>query len=128
MLVVKNLNLSYPKSEQFLKDISFQVEEGEAVLLAGLSGSGKSSILNAINGIAKNYDECSISGEVLYNGRNLLDEKMYKIASLISTVFQNPKTHFFNVDTTRELLFYLENIGLKREEMKKRLDLSLIHI
>lgn len=125
MLVVKNLNLSYPKSEQFLKDISFQVEEGEAVLLAGLSGSGKSSILNAINGIAKNYDECSISGEVLYNGRNLLDEKMYKIASLISTVFQNPKTHFFNVDTTRELLFYLENIGLKREEMKKRLDALL---
>ena len=40
---------------------------------------------------------------------------------LVSSVFQNPKTHFFNVNTTLELLFYLENIGLSREEMDKRL-------
>lgn len=121
MLLVKNLNLSYPNCEASLKNIHFHVEDGECLLLTGLSGCGKSSIINAINGIAKNYDECTIEGEVLYNGRNLLDEKIYEIASLISSVFQNPKTHFFNVDTTRELVFYLENIGIKREEMQKRI-------
>ena len=52
---------------------------------------------------------------------NIKDLELYQISMLVSTVFQNPKTYFFNVNTTLELLFYLENIGLAREEMDRRL-------
>ena len=50
---------------------------------------------------------------------------IYKIALRIATVFQNPKTHFFNINTTRELLFTMENMGLNREEMDRRMEALL---
>ncbi len=121
MLKIKNLSLKYTDNENVIEDISFDVDEGECVLLTGKSGSGKSSIIRAINGLASRYDNAKISGSVELFGKDLNNMELYQIAMLISSVFQNPKTHFFNVNTTSELLFFLENIGLSREEMDLRM-------
>lgn len=121
MVEIENLSLSYGNNKEVLKNISLNIKKGECILLTGKSGSGKSSIINSINGLAVRYDGASIDGSIRIRNKYIKNLKLYEISMLVSSVFQNPKTHFFNVNTTLELLFYLENIGLSRYEMDKRL-------
>ncbi len=127
MLELKNLNLYY-NDNHVLKDINMSVKSGACVVLTGKSGSGKSSIINAINNLAVKYNEANITGEILLDDTSIMAHEKnksyesYEIYKLISNVFQNPKTYFFNVNTTEELLFYLENIGLDRKEMNERMN------
>lgn len=120
MVEIKNLSLDYGE-ERILDDISLSIAEGECVLFTGKSGNGKSSLINSINGLAVRYDNAKTKDEIIIDGKNIKNLELYQISMLVSTVFQNPKTYFFNVNTTLELLFYLENIGLAREEMDRRL-------
>ncbi|MGP1449012.1 MAG: ABC transporter ATP-binding protein, partial [Filifactor alocis] len=121
MVEIENLFLSYGQNKKVLKNISLNIKKGECVLFTGKSGSGKSSIINSINGLAVRYDGASMDGSIRIDNKNIKNLKLYEISMLVSSVFQNPKTHFFNVNTSLELLFYLENIGLSREEMDRRL-------
>ncbi|MDK7882734.1 ABC transporter ATP-binding protein [Lactobacillus iners] len=121
MLMIRNAYLSYPDRKIVLKNLNLTIKTGECVVLTGISGSGKSSILNLINGLATRYDNCKIGGEVLFQHHDIVKLELYQIAQLIASVFQNPKTSFFNVNTTMELLFFLENNGVSRQEMQKRL-------
>lgn len=121
MLTIRNAYLSYPDRKIVLKNLNLNIKTGECVVLTGISGSGKSSILNLINGLATRYDNCKISGAVLFQHHDIVKLELYQIAQLIASVFQNPKTSFFNVNTTMELLFFLENNGVPRQEMQKRL-------
>ena len=73
ILEIKNLNLFYKKS-QILKDVSFDIYEGELIMLSGHNGSGKSSIISSIMHDFKEYPS-NISGEIIYDNKNLLKEK-----------------------------------------------------
>ena len=122
MLTLENLSLFYEQDKKVLDDINLIVADCECVLLTGESGSGKSSIINSINGLAFEYENAKFSGSIKVDNKDLKGMELYEISLMISSVFQNPKTHFFNVDTTLELLFYLENIGLDRKEMESRME------
>ena len=129
MLTLRNLSVFYDEN-QVVHSINLNVSPGECVVLTGESGSGKSSIINAINGLGARYDNARIEGTIALDGDELTQKQIYEIAMLASSVFQNPKTHFFNVDTTQELLFFLENTGVPKQNMQKRLQdlLSLFPI
>ena len=129
MLTLRNLSVFYDEN-QVVHSINLNVSPGECVVLTGESGSGKSSIINAINGLGARYDNARIEGTIALDGDELTQKQIYEIAMLASSVFQNPKTHFFNVDTTQELLFFLENTGVSKKDMQKRLQelLSLFPI
>lgn len=105
-----------------LCNISFSVQQGECVVLCGKSGSGKSSVLHAINGLATRYYNARITGQIRCNGAELTSLQIYEISQLVASVFQNPKTSFFNVNTTMELVFALENMGVDPQEMQRRID------
>ncbi len=105
-----------------LCNISFSVQQGECVVLCGTSGSGKSSLLHAINGLATRYYNARITGQIHCNGSELTSLHIYEISQLVASVFQNPKTSFFNVNTTMELVFVLENMGVDPGEMQRRID------
>lgn len=120
MLTLRNLSVFYDEN-QVVHAINLNVSPGECVVLTGESGSGKSSIINAINGLGARYDNARIEGSIALDGDELTQKQIYEIAMLVSSVFQNPKTHFFNVDTTQELLFFLENTGVPKQNMQKRL-------
>ena len=129
MLTLHNLSVFYDEN-QVVHAINLNVSPGECVVLTGESGSGKSTILSAINGLGTRYDNARIEGTIALDGDELTQKPIYEIAMLVSSVFQNPKTHFFNVDTTQELLFFLENTGVSKKDMQERLQelLSLFPI
>ncbi|MFP5528718.1 ATP-binding cassette domain-containing protein, partial [Peptococcus simiae] len=106
MVQVKGLSLAYPGQDKSLEGIDIQLAAGECLLLAGQSGCGKSSILRSLNGLAHHYDRASLSGDIYLAGQSVKGMEVYQIAEWLASVFQNPKTHFFNVDTTLELVFY----------------------
>lgn len=93
MVEVKNLSLDYGE-ERILDGVSLSIAEGECVLFTGKSGSGKSSLINSINGLAVRYDNAETKGEIIIDGKNIIDLELYQISMLVSTVFQNPKTYF----------------------------------
>lgn len=129
MLTLRDLSVFYDEN-QVVHSINLNVSPGECVVLTGESGSGKSSIINAINGLGTRYDNARIEGTIALDGDVLAQKQIYEIAMLVSSVFQNPKTHFFNVDTTQELLFFLENTGVSKKDMQERLQelLSLFRL
>ena len=103
-----------------LHDINFTVNDGECVLLCGKSGCGKTTLPRLVNGLIPNIYPGKLTGNVLLDGQNLSELPMYEIASLVGSVFQNPKTQFFNVDTDSEIAFGVENRALPREQIAQK--------
>lgn len=128
MVELKNVSFRYgsvnllAETDYSLKDISLTVETGEFVLLTGPSGCGKTTILRLLNGLIPHFYPGIVDGEILFDGKNIVERDLYDIALTVGTVFQNPRSQFYNVDTTGELAFGCENRGLPEEEIFERID------
>ena len=103
-----------------LQDINLTVHDGECVLFTGKSGCGKTTMTRLINGLVPHFYPGKLCGEVLLDGRNVSEMPMYETASLFGSVFQNPRTQFFNVDTDSEIAFGLENRAFPREQIVEK--------
>ena len=101
-------------------NVSFAVAPGECIVLCGESGCGKTTATRIVNGLAGGFYEGSRTGKVLIAGRDVDDLEDWELSSLTGSVFQNPRTQFFNLDTTGEIAFGMENLGVPREEMHRR--------
>ena len=132
MINLENVFFDYGKGNQIitLKDINLTINKGELVLLCGESGSGKTTITRLINGLIPNYYNGEIKGKVSFNDKLIRDMKLYEISEKMGSVFQNPRSQFFNIDTTSELAFECENLGLPIDEIKRRIDQTVknLHI
>ena len=113
-----------------LRGINLSVAEGEFVLLTGGSGCGKTTILRLINGLIPNFFEGNLEGSVTVDGFDVSHAELYDTAKSVSTVFQNPRSQFFNVDTTSELAFACENQGIDENEILRRIEstVSELHL
>ncbi len=113
-----------------LRGVNLSVSEGEFLLLTGGSGCGKTTILRLINGLIPNFFEGSLEGSVTVDGFDVSHAELYDTAKSVSTVFQNPRSQFFNVDTTSELAFACENQGMEEGEILRRIDntISELHL
>ena len=119
-----NVECTYASS---LKNIDLTVKTGECVLLTGPSGCGKTTILRLINGLIPHFYPGELSGDIFIDGGSVKDRELYDTALIIGTVFQNPRTQFYNVDTTGELAFGCENRGLPEQEIYTRIDRTVAH-
>lgn len=115
MLTLRNLSVFYDEN-QVVHAINLNVSPGECVVLTGESGSGKSSIINAINGLGARYDNARIEGTITLDGDELTQKPIYEIAMLVSSVFQNPKTHFLMLIQHKSFCFFS-----KTQECLKRI-------
>lgn len=124
MINLKKLNFAYGEGGEVnsLKNINLNIKPGECIVLCGSSGCGKTTITRLINGLVPNFHEGNISGEVLLNNENLSNMSLFDISKKIGSVFQNPRSQFFNVDTTSEIAFGCENHGIPKNEILNRLD------
>ena len=97
------------------------IRPGECVLLCGASGCGKTTVTKLINGLIPAFTPgCRLEGRVEVDGLDPAKTPMHQLARKVGSVFQNPKSQFFNLDTDSELAFGLENEGRPPEEIRKR--------
>lgn len=129
MIELKNISFTYSNTKiGSLKNLNLSIEDGECVLITGGSGCGKTTIIRLINGLIPNFFEGELQGEVLVNGQNVTNAELYDTAKTVSTVFQNPRSQFFNVDTTSELAFACENQGMPEEEILRRIEKTVTEL
>jgi len=117
-----NVSFSYG-SDKNLSDVNLNVKKGEVILLCGESGCGKTTITRFLNGLIPNFFDGKRDGNVYLNDDEIGEMPIHEISKHIGSVFQNPKTQFFNVDTTSEIVFGCENLSMDVEEIRRRLDL-----
>ena len=121
MIEFQNVSFSYPDSANGgLKHIDLTIPDGQCVLLCGRSGCGKTTLTRLINGLIPQFFVGELSGQILLDGENLAELPMYRIAEKVGSVFQNPRTQFFNVDTDSEIAFGMENEAVPQEQMGQR--------
>lgn len=126
MIQIENVSFQYNNSEKgALKDISISVDKGECVLLCGASGCGKTTITRLINGLIPHFYEGEYSGNVSVYGMNVQSEELYNISKKVGSVFQNPRSQFFCMDTTSEVAFGCENMGLVENDINERVKLAV---
>jgi energy-coupling factor transport system ATP-binding protein len=130
MIELRHVSFQYESGTQSggLRDINLHVKKGEVILLCGESGCGKTTLTRLINGLIPQYYEGSLSGEVLIGGKDAAQMPLYEIAKYVGSVFQNPRSQFFCVDTNSELAFGCENQGLPASEILTRIDQTVSHL
>lgn len=100
-----------------LKDVCISIEDGQFIGLIGHTGSGKSTLVQHLNGLLKATD-----GAIYYNGKNIYDKdyNMNELRSKVGLVFQYPEHQLFEIDVFTDVCFGPKNLGLSREEAEGR--------
>ena len=118
---IEHLNYVYSAGTAYekhaLKDINLEIPEGEFVGVIGHTGSGKSTLIQHLNGLIK-----ATSGALYYNGENIYEEgyNMRELRNQVGLVFQSPEHQLFEVDVMTDVCFGPKNQGLSKEECKER--------
>jgi energy-coupling factor transporter ATPase len=126
IIEIKNLTYTYPgASKPSIHDVNLKVEKGEFVLITGPSGCGKTTLCRCFNGLVPHFYQGEVQGEVNVAGINTLDHHTYEMAKHVGLVFQNPENQLFALSIEKDVAFGLENVGISREEMRKKVDWAL---
>ena len=134
MIQIKNVSFQYSNSERgALNKINLHIAKGEFVVLLGKSGCGKTTVIRLINRLVPEFFDGKISGEVLVDGQDTSELNIQDLTGIVGSVFQDPRSQFFATDTTAEIAFSCENVGLPREELCRRMekavnDLQIEHL
>ena len=118
LLEVKDFSFKYDDN-YVLKDINFEINKGEFVLMCGPSGSGKTTLLNNIKKELKPSGESS--GQIIFDNIAIEDIDKKQSACDIGLIFQNPDAQIVTDTVIQEIAFPLENIGLPTEEIRNRI-------
>lgn len=123
MIELDNVSFTYNSSEREsgVHNISITIPTGQVVLFCGESGCGKTTLTRIINKLIPEYYEGKMSGKVIIDDKDVTEQTIYDFNGKIGTVFQNPRSQFFNVDTTSEIAFGCENYGIEQQEILRRI-------
>ncbi len=104
-----------------LHDVNCCIDKGEFIVLTGGSGCGKTTFIRLINGLIPHFYDGCLSGDITMDGTKIGEMSISDISSRVGSVFQNPRSQFFNVNTTDEIAFAAENQQRKPELIVDRI-------
>ena len=126
---IKNINYLYSQGTSYemhaLKNVNLEIPDGQFVGLIGHTGSGKSTLIQHLNGLLR-----ATSGAIYYDGENIYQEgyDMRTLRSKVGLVFQYPEHQLFEVDVFSDVCFGPKNLGLPQEEIEARAKEALEHV
>jgi energy-coupling factor transport system ATP-binding protein len=123
LIRIDDLSFRYGGSSQAaLCDITLDIDDGEFVLITGLSGGGKSSLCRCLNGLIPHFYGGEISGRVEVAGFDVMKHSTRELATSVGMVFQDPENQLIAFDVEREIAFGLENLSFSPDMMAKRVE------
>jgi energy-coupling factor transport system ATP-binding protein len=126
MLRALEISFRYPQANHGLKPTSLDITPGEVTLITGPSGCGKSTLARCLIGLIPHLYHGELAGEVWLNGFRTDEALMWQLAEKAGMVFQNPAAQMLAPSVEEEIVFGLENLGLPREEISRRVELVLV--
>lgn len=126
VIEAKSLTYTYPGGTRpSLEDVSITIESGEFVILTGPSGCGKTTLCRCFNGLIPHFYGGKLEGDLVVAGLKVSEHPIYELARHVGLVFQNPENQLFALSVEKDVAFGLENLGMPRDEIKKRVDWAL---
>ena len=126
LIETKNLTFTYPGgTKPSVEDVSISIEKGDFVILTGPSGCGKTTLCRCFNGLIPHFYGGKIEGDITVAGFNVVQRSIYELARHVGLVFQNPENQLFALSVEKDVAFGLENFGVPRDEMWRRVDWAL---
>ena len=125
MIRIDHVTFSYGEENESasgVQDINLNIEDGQFIVLCGESGCGKTTVTRLINGLIPHFFSGELTGIISVCGLEVPNSEIVELSDHVGSVFQNPRTQFFNTDTDSEIVFGLENRALPQEQLKKRLE------
>ena len=122
-IILDHINYCYSADSaykvQALKDVSLEINDGEFIGIIGHTGSGKSTLIQHMNGLLK-----ATSGHIYYNGQDIYDNDydLSKLRHKVGMVFQYPEHQLFEETVYQDISFGPKNMGLSEEEIRARVE------
>ena len=122
IIKVKNLTYKYPQEKNdVLKDVSFEVNEGDIFGIIGPSGCGKSTLMLALAGLIPKSIKGDMQGNVSLFGKDTNNLSMAELSQTVQILFQSPESQLFALNVEDEITFGLENLNMPWSQIEKRL-------
>jgi energy-coupling factor transporter ATP-binding protein EcfA2 len=126
MIRLEHVTLTYPGAPRpALSQVSLAIPEGELALVVGRTGSGKSSLLRVINGLAPSFTGGTLQGRVTVAGRDTASCPPRELADVVGVVMQDPRDGFVTEVVEDEIAYGMESLGLSPDVMRRRVEESL---
>lgn len=128
-LAVEQLSFKYrDRPDYALRDVSFELEAGQIMLVAGTSGCGKTTLIRCLNGLIPRSYRGELEGRVCLHGEETNDKSLAAISQIVGTVLQDPERQILGSRVVNEVAFGPENLGLPPAEITARVDETLDYL
>ena len=122
LIKFNNFHFRYKGNDEYaLNNINLEIESNRFILLAGETGSGKTSLIRCMNGLIPQFYAGYYKGQVEISGKNTTETTISELSNEVGIVFQNPENQLIAMNVEHEIAFGLENLGIPREEIKEKI-------
>src|SRR5881296_4535706 len=126
IIAAKNLGFKYAGAKKpAIQGVDLSISGKEFILLTGPSGCGKTSLCRCLNGLIPNFYQGEWTGQLMVDGLDVTTQLTSEVSRKVGYVFQNPENQLFALTVEKDIAFGPENLGLSREEIRRRVDWAM---